>query len=377
MLGSPTWPRLPPGCTAVVAALGVSLTVLLVGALAAAEAQTTAPSHIGAHFDRFELQSNGKLTNARQLAPGITNNYVGAAPGKAEPIAPIWASKCSRDRQTVRFRRTVELFGKPSDAYFDFTHEIGAKWAGKSPLRTFKATINGTVIRAAKVGKVQPRFVHTDLSAAQVAAFRDGPNTFEVQVEKARSPNGPKRCNTKAANRLAVNFRLFGNIRADLALVEPPPADLYYKAATPHRTVFLNLSLRNKGPSSVPAGGIFEVTFQSFDQVYVLGSGQPDPGTGETQPLGGPFKSCQVEGAKPRFTVKCALGRIREGDSGSVTFAARKEFSSTAFGEAFSTLGWQVSSMSTPDPVSQNNSRTVQIIWCGDSATSAGCPAAG
>ena len=357
-------------------ALGVTLTVLLVGALAA-EAQTTAPSHIGAHFDRFEVQSNGKLANARQLTPGLTNNYVGAAPGKAEPIAPIWASKCSRDRQSVRFRRTVELFGRPSDAYFDFSHEIGAKWAGKTPLRTFKVSINGTVIRAARVGKVQPRFVHTNLTAAQLAAFRDGPNTFEVQVEKARSPNGPKRCNTKAANRLAVTFRLFGNIRADLALIEPPPPDRYFKAATPHRTVFFNVTLRNKGPSSVPAGGLFEVTFQSFEQLYVLGSGEPDPGTGKTAPLGGPFKSCQVEGAKPRFTVKCTLGRMRAGDNGSVTFAARREFSSTAFGEAFSTVGWQVSSMSTPDPVSQNNTRTVQIIWCGDSATSAGCSTAG
>jgi hypothetical protein len=68
---------------------------------------------------------------------------------------------------------------------------------------------------------------------------------------------------------------------------------------------------------------------------------------------------------------------MREGDSGSVTFAARREFSSTAFGEAFSTVGWQVSSMSTPDPVSQNNTRSAQIIFCGDSATSAGCSAAG
>jgi hypothetical protein len=375
MLGSPARP-LPPGVTAVAVALGVTLTALLVGALATAEAQTTAPGYIGAHFDRFEIQSNGKLTNARQLTPGLTNNHVGAAPGTAEPIAPIWASKCSRDKQTARFRRTVELYGRPSDAYFDFTHEIGPKWAGKTPLRTFKVSINGTVIRASKVGKVQPRLVHTDLSAAQLAAFRDGPNNFEIQVEKARSPTGPKNCNSKPANRLAVTFRLFGNIRADLALIEPPPPDQYFKAATPHRTAFATLSLRNKGPSSVPAGGIFEVTVQSADQVYVLGSGQPDPGTGQTQPLGGPFSSCQIEGSKPRFTIKCSLGRIREGDSGSLALAFRKEFTSTAFGEAFSTLGWQVSSMSTPDPVSQNNTRTVQVTWCGDSATSAGCAAA-
>jgi hypothetical protein len=355
--------------TAVVATLAV--------AIAQAQTQTpAAPSYIGAHWDRFELQSNGKLTNARQLAPGMTNNYVGAAPGKAEPIAPIWASKCSRDKQSVRFRRTVELLGAPSDAYFDFFHEIGPKWAGKSPLRTFKAMINGTVIRAGKVGKVSPAFVHTDLTAAQLAVFRDGPNLFELQVEKAKSPKAVKKCNTKAANRLAVNFRLFGNIRADLALVEPAPPDQYFKAATPHRTAFFTLNLRNKGPSGVPDGGAFDVTVQGADLVNVMGSGAPDPGTGKVQPLGAPFSSCPLTGAKPRFTIKCSLTRMRAGGSASLTFAARREFSSTAFGETYTTVGWQVSSMSTPDPVSQNNSRTVQVVWCGDSATSADCAGA-
>src|SRR5688500_16763530 len=125
------------------------LTLLLAGGLAGAQAQTTAPSYMGDHFDRFEVQSNGKLTNARQLTPGFRENRIGSR--KAEPIAPIWATKCSRDKQTVRFRRTVDLLGNPSDAYFDFSHEIGPKWAGKSPLRTFRATINGTVIRKGKV----------------------------------------------------------------------------------------------------------------------------------------------------------------------------------------------------------------------------------
>jgi len=355
-------------------ALGGGFALLLAVAVAGAMAQSTAPSYVGTHFDRFEVLSNSNMTNARQLTPGYKQNLVGNSDG-GEPSAPVWARKCSRDTQTVRFRRTVDLLGTPGDAYFDFSHEIGAKWESKSPLRTYRATVNGTVIAAGRVGKVQPSFIHTALTAAKLAAFRDGPNVVEVQVKKARSPRRVKKCNTKATNRLAVTFRLFGHFSADLGLVEPPPPDQYFKAASPHRTAFVTFNVWNHGPSGIRSGD-FSAEISPADEVFLLGSGQPDPATGKVAPLGAPFTGCRVEHQTTTFKVYCTLGRMRVGDTGSVTLAVRRAFASTAGGESATFFGWQLSS-STPDPNFDNNSRHVRIVWCGSDATSEGCASAG
>jgi hypothetical protein len=122
---------------------------------------------------------------------------------------------------------------------------------------------------------------------------------------------------------------------------------------------------------------VFDVTIQGADQVFLMGSGSPDPGSGKVQPLSAPFSSCPLSGAKPTFKLNCTLSRMRAGDSGSVTFAPRKEFSSTEFTQSSTTISWQVSSQSTPDPNGQNNFRSVDIVWCGTQATDPGCADAG
>ena len=349
------------------------LTVAVLTLVAAAGANAQAPQppgYVGQHFDRFELLSNKHFTNAKQLTPGMVNNYVGALPGKAEPSAPIWTTRCSAGKQTATFRRTVELLGPPNDAYFNFTHEIGPRWAGKSPLRTYRVTLNGTLIAAGKVGKVQPGNIQTVLSAAQLQAFRDGANTLEVTVVKAKSPKTVRKCNTSTANRVGVTFVMRGNFKADLALVEPPPADVYRRAGTSNSQI-VNLTLRNLGPSIIPYG-TFTITTIGADSVVVTGSGPPQ--ASGFPPLAPPFSGCAIDdsGKPSTYKVNCLLGRLRGGDPGQVTIAVRREFASTEFTEASTYLSWQIHS-TVPDPVSPNNQRLVSIVWCGSQAKSQGC----
>jgi hypothetical protein len=56
-----------------------------------------------------------------------------------------------------------------------------------------------------------------------------------------------------------------------------------------------------------------------------------------------------------------------------VTLGFRVHFASTSFTEASTSIGWRIGRSGVTDPVLDNNTRSVRIVWCGESATSAGC----
>jgi hypothetical protein len=177
---------------------------------------------------------------------------------------------------------------------------------------------------------------------------------------------------------VGVLFALLGEFSADLGLVEPAPApNIYKRARTPQRFLTVNLSVFNRGPSAlVPGAGQFIAQVSGATDVLLSGdtggSGGPVP-DGVT-PLGPPFGNCKKSGTTS-VTVECELTRMPSGDSGVLSLGVRREFSNTDFSESSTSVAWQTGS-SVTDPKTDNNRRSVTIVWCGDEATSAGCASA-
>ena len=338
------------------------LAVLALSALPATGQRSTtspAPSYLAGHGDRFELPSNGRLTNARQLVVTGTNGNLNKPPGKGEPYAQIWAKACPHGAQAVSFRRTIDIPGPPSAAQFQIQPAITGAIPSKV-LRSYKLLINGK--SAAKGGPFRSHSNRvTKLDAADLKLLRNGPNHIEVRLERAELPKGMRRCNTKPRkNGLGVFFLLTGEFAADMALADQPPPQ-YYKARSPFRGSVINFSLRNDGPSAILEGGVFVVTVSGATNAVLM-----------REPANPPFASCTKSGS---IVFTCELTRLAPGDRGVLSVGIQRDFERTDFTEAYTYVHWRTNS-STPDPDLSDNERRVEIIWCGTQSTKPECASA-
>lgn len=333
-----------------------------------------AESYMSGRGDRFQLPSNGKFTDAKEITRYNTVHPLNKPPGQEERVTSIWGETCKpRREQTVKFRRTIDIPGPPSKATFQITPDFGSF---ANPLERYVLRIAGQKVAAGRVSQFGRG--ETVLGPTQLKLFRDGPNLVEVTVKRDELPEGVRRCNTAKKNRVGVLFTLMGDFSADLGLVEPAPAaNMYKRARTPQRFLIVNLSVFNRGPSAlVPGAGAFIAQVSGASDVLLAGDtggggGSVPPGATE---LGPPFGKCQQTGTSV-VTVDCELTRMASGASGVLSLGVRKEFSNTNFGESSTSVSWQTGS-TVADPKTENNRRTVNIVWCGDKATSPGCASA-
>jgi hypothetical protein len=349
-------------------ALGAALVALALPSTGGGVLTTAspAPSYMSGLGTRFDLPSNGRFTNAERVTVLTSTNPLNKPEGKAEPVSTIWTDKCRpRKKQTAKFRRTVEIPGPPSAARFQIEPQLGNF---SSPLKRYVLEINGAKaversLRSTSTAKLGPK---------QLKLFRNGLNEIEVTVKRGELPQRVRRCNTSKKNRVAVLFNLGGDFAADLGLVEPPPPTQYKKAGSPSRTVIVNLSLTNHGPSGLVAGaGTFTAQASGATRVAIAGR-EGDPKNPQVVALGPPFSNCQLTGTR----VDCELGLMPARDSGVLSMYVQQDFRNTDFGETTTTIKWLTRSGPVSDPRFDNNDRGVTIVWCGDKATSPGCASA-
>jgi hypothetical protein len=326
--------------------------------------------------ERFELVSNKLWTGAHELAPGSIRSIGRPAGEKPESLAPVWATACRRTAQTASFRRFVTLYGPPKTAEFQLSADYGSKWK-KNPFVKYKLLVNGTVLASQKITGAAFTVLRPPLvPAAVAAAFRDGPNQIEVRVERKKAPKKLTKCNTKdRERRLSVQFVLAGTYEADLALAEPAPADEYKKAGESN-AVFVILTLRNKGPATIP-GGVFHAEICCPNDFIFYGAAT-NPGSGP-QAAGEPFTTCEARDdgrINKMATIDCAIGRWRAGGAASLGFGIVTRFQSTEFSEASTNIGWRISS-AMHDPLLENNNRHVAIVYCETKSTKPECQNAG
>ena len=323
-----------------------------------------APSYLSGLGDRFELPSNARLTNARELLRSGENGNLNKPPGKGEPYAQIWAKSCPHDGQTVSFRRTIDIPGPASEAEFQIQPAITGSIPSKV-LRSYKLLVNGNTAAKGGVFRTHSNRL-TKFDAADLAGLRNGPNLIEVRLRRGELPEGMRRCNTKPRkNGLGVFFLLTGKFAADMALFTDKPPDQYYKAQSPVRNVFLNLSVRNDGPSAILEDANFVVTVAGGSGAALIQ--KPNP----------PFASCTPEGGVrgPFIQFTCLLTRMPPGEKGFLTVGFQREFTSTDFTEQEVLVTWRVHS-STPDPDISDNTRQVKVIFCGTKSTKPECASA-
>ena len=318
--------------------------------------------------DKFHLTSNGKLTDAKEITKYNTANLLNKPPDKVEESWSVWAEKCNpRQDQTAKFRRTIDIPGPATKATFTITPDFGSF---SNPLKRFVLKVAGQKIAAGPVSQFG-RGEHV-IGAAQLKLFRDGPNLIELTVKRDELPEHVGACNKKKKNRVGVLFNLFGDFAADFGLVEPAPApSIYKRARSPQRFALVNLTVYNRGPSAlVPGAGQFIATVSGANEVLVSGGSSGD----SVKDVGPPFGKCQQTGTST-VTVECEMTRMASGDRGQLGLGITREFSNTNFSESSTSISWQTGS-SVPDPKTENNRRSVQIVWCGDKATSDGCASA-
>jgi hypothetical protein len=320
--------------------------------------------------NRFELPSNGRFTNAEKFTVLSSTNPLNKPHGKGEPISTIWTETCHpHKKQTAKFRRTIDIPGPPASARFEISPEFGNF---SNPLKHYVLEINGAKALAGSLGKISMSPTRSTLGPNQLKLFRDGLNEIEVTVKRRGLPERVRRCNTSKRNRVAVLFVLGGEFAADLGLVEQPPQTQYKKASSPSRTAIVNLSVHNHGPSGLVTGaGVFTAQITGATKVALAGSGGGPPNP-DVVALGPPFANCQLTGTK----VDCELGPMPPGDSGVLSLYVQREFQNTNFEETTTTVSWRTGSGSVSDPRLDNNDRRVDIVWCGDKATSPGCASA-
>ena len=95
------------------------------------------------------------------------------------------------------------------------------------------------------------------------------------------------------------------------------------------------------------------------------------------QPLAPPFTKCNVdETRQPTYRVTCGLENFKTNDRAILTIGFQVGFANLNFGESSTTLSWKLASQASGDPNYENNSRSVQFVWCGTAATSDGCKSA-
>jgi hypothetical protein len=330
-----------------------------------------APSYMSGLGDRFEVKSSGRFTDAREFTVFSDSNSLNKPAGRErERYTSIWTETCKpHKQQTATFRRKIDIPGPPANATFEISPEFGAF---ANPLKRYKLEINGAKAFDRSLGKISGSANRATLGPKQLKQLRDGVNDIELTVKRDELPEAVRRCNRSKKNRVAVFFSLNGYFAADVGLVEPPPPTAYKRASSPSRTIVVNLSVFNHGPSALVAGaGTFTASASGFDQMAVAGT-QGDPLNPQVVPLGPPFENCQLKG----FTVDCGLTHFPSQDSGVLSIYAQRKFSNTDFEESSSYITWRTRSGPVPDPRLDNDDRQVQIVWCGDRATSPGCAGA-
>ena len=283
-------------------------------------------------------------------------------------------SELSRDDlafwQGVTFRRTLRLPGRPTKATFTIAPVF--PFGVPTPFKTFKLALNGATVTQGKLTGTPYSGPSIVLGPKVLKRFTDGNNTVAVTVVRGPLPKKQKRCNTSSADLTGVVFRLFGDLDADLSLVDASvPTTKYYPAATQVHAV-VNLSLTNKGPSGVIKGGIFKVRVGGIsDLVNLSESTTQIPGTFPSAP---PLDQCETTTVTPKpnlvVEIRCEMGAMPAGRVAHLSLGLEQTFASTEFHEATSTLQWTVSH---PMDSSSDNQRGAQIVWCGTLSTKPEC----
>jgi hypothetical protein len=359
------------------AAMGVVLVLVCSGGVAShadLSQSSPAPGYLSGLGTKFELDSNKLLANAKQVEPAFAGyNPLSKPTGQAEAYAPIWTKTCTADQRSATFRRTITIPGPPTTGRFEITPIYGS--FAKSPLRKFTLLVNDQVAASGSLAKPPHTPIPMTLPTSSLLLFENGPNIVTLKVTRGALPQGMNKCNSSAANRVAISFRLSGDFVADLALVDQPPPNQYRKAQLENSQV-VNLSLRMLGPSGAVAGGTFVVQITGVSDAFLLGeSPNPPPGI---EPIGPPFDHCTLTDTTPApnksVKISCELTAMQAGDSGLLSIGVKQTFQNTDFTESSTFIHWNAAHPA--DTGSAINERTLQLVWCGTLATSAGCAGA-
>ena len=369
--------RGPNGCATLglmgIAALVAVLLFALVPAPALAEPPGgKTPAYIIGENAGLHVAANRdwlvKQRPARQTAR--LGNGVGPS---ADPAWHIWASKCLRHRQTVRFTRDVWLPGPPrplGKGGDGLKFNLGTYDPVARDFERFEVRMNGTV-----AARATRRTLFSKDHFLDVRLLHYGWNSLAVTVVKKAGPCrswDPRRLRWVAYRGVTFAFTN-GRFEADLQVGQGGSSIAYSKT---HR-IRLAINMRNAGAAE--ARHVYFKFTMDPHPAQVIGAGQVMLADYSSE---GEVSGCVDTPGDPTFiAVECNWTDFGPGESGAVIVDLVFLERNASFYRWELEMGWQIDvsagdprALKIEDPDGRNNARAgIKHVFCGPLDTAPEC----
>lgn len=330
------------------------------------------------HFDEYELYA---ATDARwigALKEVRPDSYRGTdwSDGRGVARKAIWAKRCTKKKQVVRFTKVVDAPGQASagEGALDFA-------SGTHSITKVEVRLNGILIHTVRRGG-EGEFV---LDPADLRAFRFGHNTFEVRATKKKGP----KCNAGRSSQLTgVAVGVTATFRANLRIRRGPDKEYARVSAGQSHSFITDIGSFSDGPATSLNGALaVKVTGDSgFDIVALLADGRAAP-----------YGTCSVTKVDPKlYEILCpfelwapslAAGEVRVQVGIQMNPNLSQNFDEATLRLSWSVLGGDVSfrfgepfttSKADPNRLTGLSDDRSQLDWvlCSENYSDPGCAGA-
>jgi hypothetical protein len=358
-----------------------ALTIVLALAAGSGAARATiAPAPLGLDVDgtEFSLQSNHSSAwkvsvNGGAFEPVKLRKLIRAASSGArsatdrQPYGYIWAATCTAAQQTLKFRRSYYLPGRPKTLAASLSDTTFAAAPANRAISSAKIYINGKLAFSAAGA-----YLNTGSPAALVQAryFVFGYNTIDVVVVKRLRNGTYGQCKTSSNPPLplALAFIIQGKYEADLWLSanSSVPQEFWKRVGVDenyHQLFVVGVTPKNLGPSGIYRGKLV-VNFSGENLLVELKA--TISGTG--------LRNCVVtQPSSSTARMECDIYRMPAGTSVQASFRA-----ATRIDRKFDVVYTFIRSdatTTTADPQLKTNGWRRYYYFCSKSSTDARCPA--
>jgi hypothetical protein len=349
----------------------VALTSL--GGASAADIDWRTLPHMNYLYQRLKVSTNSTWQGAHPVDASRLN--LGPDADSTLPKVKrqwIWAATCGPAAQRVVFAKTFLAPGVPLEGTLDFMYGPGNQFLGGRPYVSGSFQING--IEAGRLGdtghfpKKFPPEISIALSPRALKAFRYGPNTVTIRVDRAPLPAGEQRCTRPWATRggkvryIAVAADLALNFGSDLkAIASDAPTQVAHVTNGQSVTLQGTARFQNDGPSS-SLGGSFTVGVRG-DGGAALALAVPQAPLAEA--------NCE----RTQGTMTCTYDEVRVGVKTGIQIVAGVKVNTGFFknGVGEMSLQWSVRNGTGRDPNSGNNLTETLVVLCAPGATDPRC----
>ena len=288
----------------------------------------------------------------------------------------IWSPRCGTAAQRVVFSKTILVPGVPLDGNLSLMYGPVNQNATPSPYVSATIQVNGIEIgRLHDVAhfprKVQPS-IAVALGARARQAFRHGPNTVTIRVERAALKKGD-RCTHPAATSggneryVAISASLALGFGSDLQAIPPAMAQQVQKGLKNGDTVAITgtIAVKNNGPSTSLGGTVLVHVNADGGATIAQNLVVPNPPLDRSM--------CTFD----QQVITCKYAELPAGAAATMFVPVGVQKVNTGFfhnGAGRLTLTWTVTGPSRdPGTSPSNNTTQTVVVMCVTGATDPAC----